>query len=233
MKIKIEIKHWLNGSVLFEYEKENNTLRDTVLEAIKSSADLSSADLRYANLSYANLRYADLRYANLSYANLSYANLSYANLRYANLRSANLRYANLSSANLRYADLSSADLSSANLRYANLRSANLRYANLRSANLRSANLRYAKNINSDQTDYWWHIHHQELVEYLTEPIRARINYIKQNKPKNEIELRLKLLKPVLGKIPTTQAGWKKLHKKECGCGWNGKTIFTKKNGLEI
>ena len=153
MKIKIEIKHWLNGSVLFEYEKENNTLRDTVLEAIKSSADLSSADLRSANLSYANLHYA--------------------------------------------------------------------------------NLRYAKNINSDQTDYWWHIHHQELVEYLTEPIRARINYIKQNKPKNEIELRLKLLKPVLGKIPTTQAGWKKLHKKECGCGWNGKTIFTKKNGLEI
>ena len=86
-------------------------------------------------------------------------------------------------------------------------------------------------LDSDQTDFWWHIHHETLVEQLTEPVRARINYIKKDKPKDEIELRLKLLKPVLGKIPTTQRGWDALHKKECGCGWNGKTIFTKKNGL--
>ena len=87
MKTKIEIKS-IYGSVLFSYESENNTIKKTVLQAIKSSADLSSADLSYADLSYANL----------SSANLSYANLSYANLRSANLSSANLRYANLSSA---------------------------------------------------------------------------------------------------------------------------------------
>ena len=104
-------------------------------------------------------------------------------------------------------------------------------ANLYGANLRGANLRGAKNIIGDYTDFWWHVHHEILVEPLTEPLRARINYIKKDKPNDEIELRLKLLTPVLGDIPTTKKGWDALHKKECGCGWNGKTIFTKKNGL--
>ena len=166
-KIKIQITSWLNGSVLFEYEAVDNTMKKTVEAAVKGFADLGYADLRYANLGYANLSFADLGSANLGYADLRYANLG-----------------------------------------------------------------YAKNLNSDATDFWWHVHHQELVEQLTEPVRARINYIKKDKPQDEIELRLKLLKPVLGEIPTTKKGWNDLHKEECGCGWNGKTIFTKKNGLE-
>jgi uncharacterized protein YjbI with pentapeptide repeats len=144
MKIKIEIKHWISGAVLFEYDKEENTIRDTVLEAIRQGADLSSADLRSANLRYANLRSADLSSADLRSANLSSANLSSADLRSANLRSADLRYANL-----RSADLSSADLRSADLRYANLRSADLRSANLRSADLSSADLRSANLSSAD------------------------------------------------------------------------------------
>ncbi len=124
-----------------------------------------------------------------------------------------------------------ANLREANLYEANLYEANLRGANLYGADLRGADLRGAKNIPDDKTDFWWHVHHETLVEQLYEPLRARINYIKKDKPKDEIEVRLKLLKPVLGKIPTTQRGWEALHKKECGCGWNGKTIFTKKNGL--
>jgi len=162
MKTKIEIKSWLTGSILFEYECEDNNLKTTLLEAIKSSADLSYADLSYANLRYANLssadlRYADLRYANLRYANLSSADLSSANLRYADLSSANLSSADLSSADLSSADLSSANLSSAdlrsaNLRYANLSSANLSSADLRSANLRYADLRYGVNLSEAKTD---------------------------------------------------------------------------------
>ena len=73
-KVKIQIKS-IYGSVLFEYEKENNTVKDTVIEAVKKAADLRSADLRSA----------DLRSADLSYANLSSADLSYANLRDADL----------------------------------------------------------------------------------------------------------------------------------------------------
>ena len=163
MKIKLSIKNRFTGSVLFEYEKEDNTMRQTVEEAIRSYADLSSADLSYADLSYANLRSADLSYANLSSADLSYTNLRYADLRYANLRYADLSYANLSSADLSYANLSSANLSYTNLSYAdlsyaNLSSADLRYAdlsytNLRYADLRSADLRYA-NLRSIKNDFW-------------------------------------------------------------------------------
>lgn len=63
MKIKIEIKSYLTGSVLFEYEKENNTLKDTLIEAVRRGADLRSANLRSADLRSANLYGADLRSA--------------------------------------------------------------------------------------------------------------------------------------------------------------------------
>ena len=141
--------------------------------------------------------------------------------------------------------------------------------------------------------YYWHLHHDILLESLTEPLKNRINFIKKEKPKNEIKLRLKLFRPFKGKLPVKTAKAleaydkaleayykarevydkarevyykaresyykareayykageaydkalevydktlnsvtvKKLHKKECGCGWNGKTIFTKGNGL--
>ena len=117
MKTKIQIKSIL-GSVLFEFEKENNTIKDTVEHAVKEKADLISADLSSADLRYADLRSADLSSADLSSADLRYADLSSADLRSADLSSANLICANLISADLRSADLSSADLCSANLRSA-------------------------------------------------------------------------------------------------------------------
>lgn len=64
-KIKIQIKS-IYGSILFEYKKENNTVRDTVIEAVKKGANLRYADLRYANLRSANLSSADLSDANLN-----------------------------------------------------------------------------------------------------------------------------------------------------------------------
>ena len=47
----------------------------------------------------------------------------------------------------------------------------------------------------------WHVHHDVLVEPLTEPIKNRIKYIKEFKPENEIKLRLRLLKVVKGELP--------------------------------
>src|SRR3990167_1202114 len=41
--IKIQIKS-IYGSALFEYEKENNTLKGTVIEAVKNGAYLTGAD---------------------------------------------------------------------------------------------------------------------------------------------------------------------------------------------
>jgi len=122
MEIKIQIKS-IFGSVLFEYSKENNTIKDTLCEA-----NLYGADLRGANLYGANLREADLCEANLCEANLCEANLYGADLRGANLYGADLRGANLYGANLREADLCEANLCEANLYGADLRGANLREA---------------------------------------------------------------------------------------------------------
>ena len=138
--IKIQIKNRWFGSVLFEYEKENNTIKDTLIEAIKGGADLRGANLRGADLRGANLRGANLTGANLRGANLIGANLTDANLRGANLIGADLIGANLRGANLRGADLRGANLRGANLTGANLRGANLIGANLTDANLRGANL---------------------------------------------------------------------------------------------
>ena len=79
MKTKLSIKTW-GGTPLFEYEAEDNTLKQTIEVAIKSLADLSEADLSKANLSGANLSGADLSRTNLSEANLSGADLSRADL---------------------------------------------------------------------------------------------------------------------------------------------------------
>ena len=138
--IKIQIKNRWFGSVLFEYEKENNTIKDTLIEAIKGGADLRGANLRGADLRGANLRGANLTGANLRGANLIGANLTDANLRGANLIGADLIGANLRGANLRGADLRGANLRGANLTGANLRDADLIGANLTDANLRGANL---------------------------------------------------------------------------------------------
>jgi hypothetical protein len=139
-KVKIEIKHWITGAVLFEFECEGNTIARTVYEA-----NLREADLRGANLCEANLREADLRGANLRGANLRGADLRGANLRGADLYGADLRGADLREANLREADLRGANLRGANLRGADLREADLCGANLREANLRGADLYGAEN----------------------------------------------------------------------------------------
>ena len=120
---KIIIRNRFDGSVIFEHECENNTIKITVEQALIKEVSLHSADLYSADLSSADLYSADLY-------------------------SADLRSADLSSADLRSANLSSADLRSANLSSANLRSADLRSADLRSADLRSANLSLAKNKES-------------------------------------------------------------------------------------
>ena len=124
-QIKIEIKNRWTGNILFEYLSENNTIKKTVSEAIKSEANLRGADLYGADLRGADLCGADLYGADLRRANLCGANLCGANLRRANLRRANLCGADLYGADLRRANLCGANLCGADLRRANLRRANL------------------------------------------------------------------------------------------------------------
>lgn len=126
--MKIQIKSYLSGEILYEHDTDRNSTRITLDVAVRVKANLRGA----------NLSYADLRGANLSYANLSGADLHRADLSYADLRGAYLRGANLSGAYLRGADLSGAYLSDADLSYANLRGADLSGANLSDANLSGA-----------------------------------------------------------------------------------------------
>ena len=77
--MKIEIKSWLNGSVLFE--GDFRCIADAVKDALKSRANLSRANLSGANLSRANLSGANLSDADLSDADLYGANLSGAKLK--------------------------------------------------------------------------------------------------------------------------------------------------------
>ena len=71
-QIKIEIKNRWTGNILFEYLSENNTIKKTVSEAIKSEANLRGANLRGANLRRANLCGADLYGADLCGAKGAY-----------------------------------------------------------------------------------------------------------------------------------------------------------------
>ena len=84
MLVKIQIRS-IFGKVLFELEKENNTIRETLEEAVKNNTDLYNANLINVNLEGANLINANLEGANLINANIEGANLINANLEGANL----------------------------------------------------------------------------------------------------------------------------------------------------
>src|SRR3972149_876624 len=47
---------------------------------------------------------------------------------------------------------------------------------------------------------FWHIHHEVLLEWPAD-IQERIDFIQAEKPKHEVEIRLRLLKPVQGALP--------------------------------
>jgi len=53
--------------------------------------------------------------------------------------------------------------------------------------------------------WYWHVHHDTLVERLIAPVQERIVFIMKNKPKDEIETRLRLLKPVKDQKTMTAA----------------------------
>ena len=88
--IKIEIKNRFTGKILFEYSKENNTVKETLVEAVSKGVDLKGADLKVAYLKWAYLEGANLEGADLEGAYLKWADLKWAYLKWANLEGTNL-----------------------------------------------------------------------------------------------------------------------------------------------
>ena len=58
--IKIEIKNRWTGKIIFEYSKENNTIKQTLLAAISADSDLSGSDLSGSDLRDSDLSDSDL-----------------------------------------------------------------------------------------------------------------------------------------------------------------------------
>jgi hypothetical protein len=97
-------------------------------------------------------------------------------------------------------------------------------------------------------DWYWHIHHDKLIEQLTEKYETRVKHIINDKPINEIKTRLKWMTPAeltfdekftLSTFLKEQEKDKnailvsphleKLHREQHpGCPWNGKTILGEK-----
>ncbi len=142
MKTKIQIKS-IFGKLLFEFEKEDNTIKDTVVEAVKTRAYLQRADLQRASLQGADLRGASLQGADLRGADLQRASLQGASLQRADLQGADLRGASLQGASLQGASLQGASLQRASLQRADLQGADLQRASLQRADLQRASLQGA------------------------------------------------------------------------------------------
>ena len=157
MKIKLQIKNRFTGPILFEFEKENNTIRETLIEALNKGANLRGADLQDADLRGADLQGAYLRGAYL---------------RGADLQGANLRGADLKGADLKGADLKDADLRGAYLQGAYLQGANLQGADLQDADLQGAYLQGAEKIKTAAV--FTGLYQYIVIPYITEENIKRV-----------------------------------------------------------
>ena len=83
--ITLQIKNRYTHKVIFEYTCNDNTMKQTVEEAIRQKISLGGADLSYLDLSCMDLSYADLNTTDLSYSNLESTDLSETNLRNCDL----------------------------------------------------------------------------------------------------------------------------------------------------
>ena len=77
MKTKIEIKSFLTGSILFEFECNGNSLLKTLTEAVNKRADLQGAYLRGADLQGAYLQGEKIKKVNVMTGLYQYVVIAY------------------------------------------------------------------------------------------------------------------------------------------------------------
>ena len=107
-KINIQIRSWLNGSVLFEYESVDNTIAKTVEVAVERSANLvPPPEFRQPELRQPALRQPEFRRPELRQPEFRQTSLRQPELRQPALRQPEFRrpeFRHLSSADLSYAN---------------------------------------------------------------------------------------------------------------------------------
>ena len=167
----IELKR-TDGSIIFEYETEDNSVKKTLEAYIKKEREKGKAivDLTYVDLQGANLEGIDLSWTNLRDVDLTFADLHNANLEGAKLIGTDLSFSDLSNSNLFGVYLTSVELRATKLKESYLRQSFLTYTNLNNADLSNAviedaELKYSDLINanlSNATLRWAVLHNVNL-----------------------------------------------------------------------
>ena len=80
-------------------------------------------------------------------------------------------------------------------------------------------------------DLVWHIHHDTLCEPLTQPFETRVSYILSQKLAIEVPTRLRLMKPVRGKLPEWEKARAELLK--AGAAWEKAYVEWDKAGAKL
>lgn len=137
---KIQIKSKFNGSVLFEYECDDNTIKITTEEAVRVGVCLDGARLNWVSLDGASLNGASMINACLDGSSMNFASLDGASMMGASLEGAYMYGASLEGASLDGAYLNGAYLNAASLDGASLRNTSLNWASLNWASLSRASM---------------------------------------------------------------------------------------------
>ncbi len=56
-------------------------------------------------------------------------------------------------------------------------------------------------MSKSKAGFYWHVSHDLLLEWCYD-YEGRVDFIKENKPENERPVRLRLMQPVIGELPT-------------------------------
>ena len=78
--MKIEIKRWDNGNIIYSHSQKKNTIKITLERGVKEKVSFNYAELNYAELNRAKLNYAELNDAELNNAKFYYAELPKDNI---------------------------------------------------------------------------------------------------------------------------------------------------------
>lgn len=95
----IQIKNTFSGSVIFEHQKENNTVTDTVIELLKEfkgqwvkEIDLSNIDL--SNIDFSNIKLDNIKFDNTNFDNITFENSTFLNNIFVNNTFHNCKFYN-------------------------------------------------------------------------------------------------------------------------------------------
>jgi len=98
--MNIQIKHYVDGSILFEYDKEDNTISETLREAARQGISLRGAELSFYNIDCVGLHDVDLRKAQFELSRIYNTNFYGTDLRGANFKRAIIIESSFDKANL-------------------------------------------------------------------------------------------------------------------------------------